>query len=117
MSTATIQTQSATYKVGWWIMFSLSVLGVLIQVALIFVDPKPDDYFIAWATLSLYSAFVLLIPFRQGEKWAWYLTWVLVIPAVVVALTDRGAAPTSLTAIGLLVIGQLLTRGAFFSKR
>ena len=116
MSTATIQTQSTTYKIGWWFLFGISVLSVLSYVALIFVVPNSVDSLIAWVTFSLYSVFVLLIPYRRGEKWAWYLTWILVIPSVVLSLNNRDAAPYYLTAAGLLAIGQLLTRGAFFSR-
>ena len=116
MSTATIETQSTTYRIGWWLLFALSVVGVLSYVALIFVEPKLVDSFIAWATFSLYSVVVLLIPYRRGEKWAWYLTWILVIPSVVLSLNNRDAAPWYLTGAGLLALGQLLTRGAFSSR-
>ncbi len=116
MSKATIQTQSTTYKIGWGVLFGSSVLGVLSYVALIFVEPNRVDSFIAWVTFSLYSVFVVLIPYRRGEKWAWYLTWVLVIPAVVSSLNDSDAAPWFLAGVGLVALGQLLTRGAFFSR-
>jgi len=116
MFTATIQTQSTAYKLGWWLLLSLSVVGVLSYVALIFVEPSHVDSFIAWATFSLYSVAVVLIPYRRGEKWAWYLTWVLVIPAIVLSLNDVEAAPWFLAGVGLVAIGQFLTRGVFFSR-
>jgi hypothetical protein len=116
MSTAVTPTQSISYTLGWWVLFGVSVLSVLTYVALIFVVPDLVDSFIAWATFSLYSVFVLLIPYRHGERWAWFLTWVLVVPAVVLSLNDRDAAPYFLAAVGLTVIAQLLTRGAFFPK-
>ncbi len=116
MSTATIQIQSTTYKIGWWLLFVISVGTMVSNIALIFVVPNLVDSFIAWATFSLYSVFVVLIPYRQGEKWAWYLTWVLLIPSVVLSLNNIDAAPYYLTAAGLIALGQLLTRGAFFSE-
>jgi hypothetical protein len=116
MSTAVIPTQSTTYRLGWWVLFGISALSVLSYVALIFVAPNSIDSLIAWATFSLYSVIVVLIPYRHGERWAWYLTWVLVVPAVVLSLNDRDAAPYFLAAVGLTVLGQLLTRGAFFPR-
>jgi hypothetical protein len=116
MTIAVIPTQSTTYRLGWWVLFGISVLSVLSYAALIFVVPSSVDSLIAWVTFSLYSVFVVLIPYRRGERWAWYLTWVLVVPAVVLSLNDRDAAPYFLAAVGLTVIGQLLTRGAFFPR-
>ena len=116
MSVAAIQTQSTAYKVGWWVLFGLSVLSVASYTGLIFVTPALVDSFVAWATFSLYSVFVLFIPYRRAERWAWYITWALPIPSVVLSLNNPNAAPYYLTAVGLMVIGQFLTRGAFFAN-
>jgi len=116
MSTAVIPTLSTTYRLGWWVLLGISVLSVLSYVVLIFVAPNSVDSLIAWATFSFYAVFVVLIPYRRGERWAWYLTWVLVVPPVVLSLNDRDAAPYFLASVGLTVIGQLLTRGAFFPR-
>jgi hypothetical protein len=112
---ASSRTQFATYNVGWSVLFSISVLSVLSYVALFFVVPNGLS-FIAWATFSLYSVVVVLIPYRRGERWAWFLTWALVVPAVALSLSDREAAPWFMAAVGLVAISQLLTRRAFFSK-
>jgi len=114
MSELTVQNQSNTYKVGWWILFALSVLSTLSNFALIFIESNMVDSFIAWSTFSAYSVFVLLIPYRQGKKWAWYLTWILPIPFTILGLNNPDAAPYFLTAAGLIILSQLLTRGAFF---
>jgi hypothetical protein len=74
------------------------------------------DSFIAWATFSLYSAIILAIPYRRGERRAWYLRWALPVPSIVLSVNNPDAAPYHLTAVGLMVIGQVLTRGAFFTK-
>jgi hypothetical protein len=115
VSTVTIDSQSATFKAGWLVLLAISVLSVVSYVVLIFVVPVMVDSFIAWATFSLYSAVVLLIPYRRGERWSWYLTCVLPIPQVVLGLNNPDAAPYYLTAAGLIVISQVLTRGAFFT--
>ena len=111
----TIQPRSAAYKVGWAVLFGVSALSVVSYIALIFVVPAMVDSFIAWATFSLYSAIVLLIPYRRVERWAWDITWALPVPSVVLALNNPDAAPYYLAAAGLMVMGQLLTRSAFFA--
>jgi hypothetical protein len=111
-----IPPRSAAYRVGWTVLFGLSALSVASYIALIFIVPAMVDSFIAWATFSLYSAIVLLIPYRRVERWAWYVTWALPVPSVVLALNNPDAAPYYLTAAGLMAIGQFLTRTAFFSR-
>jgi hypothetical protein len=114
MTSQTLATRSTTFKIGWWILFVVSVVSVLAYVALTYLWPNLADALIADATFSLYCVFVLLIPYRRVEKWAWYLTWVLVIPAVVLSFNNLDAAPGFLTGAGLVTLGQLLTRPAFF---
>jgi hypothetical protein len=115
MSAVAIHTESTAFKIGWSVLTGISVLSVLSYVVLIFVAPGLVDSFIAWATFSLYSMVVLLMPYRRGERWAWYLTWALPIPSLVLSLNNPEAAPFYVTAAGLMVIGQLLTRSAFFT--
>jgi len=116
MSESTIQTQSLRYKLGWGTLFLLSLLGVLSQSVLIVVDPDLVVSFVAWATFLLYSVFVLLIPYRRYEKWAWFITWILIAPFTVVGIEDPDAAPYFWAAAGLVVVCQLLNRAPFFSK-
>jgi hypothetical protein len=115
MSENTLQRESTGFKIGWWVIFVLSVLSALSNFALIFIDFELVDSFIAWSTFSLYSVFILLIPFRRKEKWSWYLTWILVIPFTVLGLNNPDATLYFIAAAGLVVLGQLLTRRAFFS--
>jgi hypothetical protein len=116
VSAVAIYPQPVAYKVGWSVLFGLSALSVLSYLVLIFAVPAMVDSFIAWATFSLYSAIILAIPFRRGERRAWYLTWALPVPSIVLSVNNPDAAPYHLTAVGLMVIGQVLTRGAFFTK-
>ncbi len=116
MPAGTTQTRSTRYQVGWWILFAISALSVVSNAVLIFVQTTLVDSFIAWSTFSLYSAIILLIPYRRDERWAWYLTWALPIPYLVLGLNNPDAAPYYLTAAGLVIASQLLTREAFFAK-
>jgi len=105
---------STGFKYGWTTIFLISLLGVVSQLVLIFVAPGLVDSSIAWATFMLYSVFVLLIPYRRGERWAWKITWVLVFPLAVLGLNNPDAAPYFWSAAGLITVSQLLTRSAFF---
>jgi hypothetical protein len=116
MSEITFRNPSTRFKVGWAILFALSLLSTLSNFSLIFVVPGKADSFIAWSTFSVYAVVVLLIPYRHGAKWAWYLTWVLPIPFAVLVLNDPDAAPFFSTAIVLMLVGQLLTHGALFQN-
>lgn len=111
----TAQSSSTTFRFGWTIIFMISLLGVISQLVLIFVDPRLIDSFVAWATFMLYSVFVLLIPYRRGERWAWTITWFLVVPLTVLGLKDSDAAPYFWGATGLVTVSQILTRSAFFA--
>lgn len=115
MSEATLQTQSTGFKIGWWILFVISTLGALGHAALIFALPGEEVLFIGWAAFNLYSALVLYFPYRRGEKWAWYLTWATIIPFALVFLFDAEIGSMYLGMAGLMALGQLLARGAFFS--
>jgi len=105
---------STTFRYGWTIILLISLLGVVSQLVLIFVEPGLVDSFVAWATFMLYSVFVLLIPYRRGERWAWTVTWALVLPLAVLGLNNPDALPYFWSAAGLVTIGQFLTRSAFF---
>jgi hypothetical protein len=98
-------------------LFGISTLAVLNHVALIFVIPGEEVLFIGWTAFSLYSALVLYFPYRQGEKWAWYSTWILVVSFATTFLFDVDIGLYSLVAAGLMAFGQMLTRESFFSKR
>jgi hypothetical protein len=65
---------------------------------------------------SLYSVAVLLFPYRRGEKWAWFATWLIVLAFAVVILFNSDLGGMYLAMSGLMAVGQILTRAAFFSK-
>jgi hypothetical protein len=115
MSEATIQTQSTGFKIGWWILFSISVLGAVGHAALVFALPGEEVLFIGWAALNLYSVLVLYFPYRRGEKWAWYTTWVMIVPFALVMLFDAQIGSMYLILAGLMAVGQLLARRQFFA--
>ena len=116
MTEAAISTRSTTQKVGWWILFGISALAVVNHAVLIFVIPGEEVLFIGWTAFSLYSALVLYFPYRQGEKWAWFSTWILVVVFASMILFDAEIGIYYLVAAGLMAFGQLLIRESFFPK-
>lgn len=117
MSEATITTRSSTIKVGWWILLVISALTIINHAALIFVIPGEAVLFIGWTAFSLYSTLVLYFPYRRGERWAWYSTWIMVISYASMIVFDADIGLYYAIAAGLMAVGQLLTRDSFFPKR
>ncbi|HUF39931.1 MAG TPA: hypothetical protein VMN57_15505 [Anaerolineales bacterium] len=115
MSTSLERTRRPGFKTGWWILMSLSVLSVVGHAGLLFALPDEEILFLGWVVFSLYSVAILIFPYRRGEKWAWFATWLIVLAFAVVILFDSEFGLMYLAMAGLMALGQTLTRGAFFS--
>ena len=70
--------QNSRFKIGWIILLVSAALMTLNHLGLIFFLDDPT-LFAGFAAFNLYAFLVILIPFRRGEKWAWYTTWILPI--------------------------------------
>ena len=117
MSTQTEATRSMTFKLGWIVLLSFSVLATLNHLMLpAYGDPVVLS--IGWTGYSLYAILVLAIPFRRGERWAWYATWILVIGfAAPILISQESYIVAYLIAAGVMALCLLLTRPAFFQTR
>lgn len=115
MATTLYAEQSTGFKAGWWILMVVSALSLLNHFALIFFIPGEEVLFWGWAALNAYSTAVLLFAYRRVEKWAWVLTWVMVVPYALIFMYDAAIGPYYAGAAALMVVGQLLARGAFFA--
>ena len=115
MTTQTLTTHSATFTIGWIVLMFISVLATLNHIMLpLYGDPAALA--IGWTGYSLYAILVLAIPFRRGERWAWYSTWILVIGfAAPILINQESYVVAYLIAAGIMA-GSLLTRPAFFQK-
>lgn len=113
MSEAAITTQSRSQKVGWWILFVISVLACVNHFALIFVNTGEEVLFIGWLGMSLFAAVVLYFPYRRGEKWAWYSIWIFILAFAALILFDSAVGIFYLAAAGLMALGQVLAWGSF----
>ena len=117
MSTQTKVTHSDTFTIGWIVMLIISILATLNHIMLpAYGDPV--TFAIGWTGYSLYAIVVLAIPFRRGERWAWYSTWILVIGfAIPILINQEIYVVAYLIAAGVMAFALLMTRPAFFQTR
>ena len=117
MTAQTLTTRRSTFTIGWIALLTMSALATLSHLILAFVMLDLAINFLGWAAFTLYSTIVLYIPFRRGEKWAWYTTWILVIGFAAPILFDQESfAVWYLGGAGMMAVGLLLTRPAFFQE-
>ena len=116
MSSQTKVTHSDTFTIGWIVLRFISVLATLNHIMLpAYGDPVVLS--IGWTGYSLYAIVVLAIPFRRGERWAWYSTWILVIGfAVPILINQESYVVAYLIAAGVMALVLMLTRPAFFQN-
>ena len=115
MSAETISVQNSRFKTGWIILVVLAALMTLNHFALIFFLDEPV-LFIGYAAFNLYALIVILIPFRRGEKWAWFTTWILPLALAIPGAMDVDLVIFYLSVAALLALGLLLTMQDFFSE-
>lgn len=116
MSTQTKVTHSDTFTIGWIVLLFISALATFNHIMLI-VYGDPVVLSIGWTGYSLYAIVVLVIPFRRGERWAWYSTWILTIGfALPILINQESYVVAYLIAAGVIALCLLLTRPAFFPK-
>lgn len=100
-------------RIAWIILVGLSILTALNSLVLMFFESEP--IFVAgWVAASLFFAIVLLIPFRKGERWAWFSAWIFaaLLASVIIFNFQVGVYYLVVTAIVALCL--LLTRSAFW---
>jgi len=116
MSTQTLIARGTTFEVCWIVLLMISVLATLNHIMLpLYGDPVALG--IGWTGFSLYATVVIAIPFRRREKWAWYISWILVVGFAYPILIIRESYTVAyLIAAGLMAVSLLLTGPAFFRK-
>ena len=117
MSIQTNTADNAPFQMGWIVQLILSAMATLGLIILMFTIVAEPPFFMGWAAFSLYTTIVLYNPFRRGEKWAWYSTWIQVIVfASAIFFGTCEIAMKYLVAAGLMALCLLLTGPAFFLK-
>ena len=113
MSARTIQQADMQFKIGYWTVLLLSVATTINSAVRVFLEPVPE-FVIGWVAAGLFSTIILLIPFRQGERWAWHATWIFVALLAGVSLWGAAVGVYYLGAAVIVALGLFLTRSAFF---
>jgi hypothetical protein len=114
MNVNAILAKNTRFKAGWIILLVSAALMTLMHFSLIFILKDPV-LFLGFTIFNLYAFLVLLIPFRQGNQWAWVATWLLPIGLALPATLDPGIAfYYGVTAV--CVVGLLLTMKDFFKR-
>jgi hypothetical protein len=109
------KTQSSSFKIGWWILVVLSALMAIGHLSLMFTIADDFVLFAGWSGFSLYGLAVFFWPFRQGESWAWNVSWLHPLVFLSPLNGDANIAPYYTGIAVLFGIGLLLTRSAFKS--
>lgn len=117
MSQLTISNQSTLSKIGWGLLLFIAFSNILGHIGLAIFESGPDTVFIAWATFNLLAAIILTIPYRRGERWAWYTICLTAVPFALVIFSNPEIGPIYLGEAAVIIVGQVLTYGAFFGNR
>ena len=110
------QTTQTRFKVGWIILLIVSAICSLGHFVSIFFLGESTTFTFMTAS-NLYAFLILLIPFRRGEKWAWWATWMLPIVLGAPAVLVPSITVYYLPIVAVCVLGLLLTMKDFFSRQ
>lgn len=125
-------------RASWILMTTVTIVGMLNGLYVLLVpvgdqtelggrtweqfvaqDPKVASIYamdlallgIVWTAFSLLAAIVTAVPYRRGDRWAWYVLWLVPIAyggAAIRMLVDGYDAGVSVAAYaGLAVVGLL----------
>jgi hypothetical protein len=115
MSEITAQSRSTRFRIGYGILLFFAGGNVLGHIGLLLFDPSgADTVFLSWAAFNLLAVAILLVPYRRGERWAWYTIWALIAPYALIILFNAQVGPIYMAEALLMTIGQLLTFRAVF---
>lgn len=116
MSANTLSAKPGLFSVGWWILMAICALSAAGHLALLFAIPGEELLFLGWTVVSAYAAVVLAIPYRRGERWAWYTSWLIVLTFALVPLYSTEQGPIYLAVGVVMAVCQLLTRAYFYPR-
>jgi hypothetical protein len=67
------------FRIAWWLLFvstSLFALNHVIGAATFATSGDETVMFLIFAALNLLTLVVLLEPYRDRERWAWWAVWI-----------------------------------------
>lgn len=108
---------SPTVRVGWLVLVTAAVLGVVNHSAGVFLiaEKQPEPLmFAAFAAVNAYALVVLLVPYQRREPWAWAVSWVNVAATGMVFVWLRDGVGVSYLVVAVLMsLAQLATYPEF----
>lgn len=117
MVSEAVRTRSVGYRIGWWILVVIAGASVVNHISgpLLGFASGDDEVlaFLGLGAMNLYAVVVLLTGYRRGERWAWWVTWVMVATYALVILYAPDAGPFYLGGAVVMASGQLLTWAGF----
>lgn len=116
MVTQTRSAANTTFTVAWLTLLGMAALATLSHFALAFVMAGEATLFIGWAAFTAYATAVFLVPFRRGERWAWYASWLIVAGFASLIFFDSQVGPWYALGAGVMAVCLLVTRGTFFAQ-
>jgi len=117
MTVSTIPAQNSRFKIGWIILLVSTALMTFMHFSMIFILKEPL-LFLGFAFFNLYALMVILIPFRRGEKWAWFATWLFPIGLALPGFLTQGSEIAFYYGVAAVcALGLFLTTQDFFPKR
>ena len=117
MLATAIPVSNTRFKIGWIILLVSAALFTLAHLSLIFVFANEQTLFIGHTAFTLLAFLIILIPFREGKKWAWLATWILPVGLALTGAFDAEIAPYYIGMAVVCALGLLLTMRDFFPKR
>jgi hypothetical protein len=117
MTDAATRVRSIGYRTGWWILVVItggSVLNHLLGPLTGFAEGDAEVFvFFSLAALNTYTMVVLLTGYRRGERWAWWVTWTMIVIYAMTTLYAPEAGRYYQGAAVVMAVAQLLTWSGF----
>jgi hypothetical protein len=104
-------------RIAWWLLTAITALFAINHAvgAFVFaVSTTESLMFMAFAALQILALFVLFIPYRRSEPWAWAASWVSIIAiGLVIAFGADAIALFYVGAAAVMAAAQFFTLPAF----
>ena len=117
MSSEATRVRSIGSRTGWWILVVItagSILNHLLGPLSGFAEGDAEVFvFFSLAALNIVTLVVLLTGYRRGERWAWWVTWPMLVIYALTTLYAPEAGHYYQGAAVVMALAQLLTWSGF----
>src|SRR5215211_8483429 len=123
-----IRLERAYEKYGWVILAVSAVFGIVVAVMTTlpplswFTDPVIVTAYslmgalgVTWVGFNLFALILTLIPYRRGERWAWFTLWMLPLLWLFQFVLSPDLSYYLILAI-ISTVGLILPYRRFFSR-